>query len=73
MFSPRKLNSDSQRFRTPALMIASGLLIEIVSLQWASPLAFVVFLSGSGLLLAVGILWYLLEVLKGKSSELPHS
>lgn len=49
----------SKRLRTSGLVIIAGLLVEALSLVWNHPLSFVAFLAVGGLLLAIGILWYL--------------
>ena len=49
------------RLRIAGVLVFLGLLIEALTLTWNNPIAFLVFLAG-GLLIAVGILFYLLSL-----------
>lgn len=48
-----------RRVRTAGVLVLLGLLIELVSLLWSHPTAFMFFLAPGALLIAVGILVYL--------------
>lgn len=48
-----------RRLRIAGTLVVLGLLVELVSLLWSHPLAFIVFLAVGGLLIACGILIYL--------------
>jgi uncharacterized membrane protein len=52
----------TRRFRLAALLIALGLIVEAVTLSWAHPTAFLVFLLLGGLLVGAGVLLYLLAI-----------
>ncbi len=48
-----------KKLRIAGVLIALGLLVELVSLRWNHPLSFMLFLSGGGALMAIGVLFYL--------------
>lgn len=52
----------SRRLRLAGGLIMAGLTIQAVSLFWNHPLSFIVFVSVGTLLLAVGIVIYLLTI-----------
>jgi uncharacterized membrane protein YccC len=45
--------------RIAAILIVIGLGIEIISLRWTHPTAFVVFAAGTGLCIGAGVLLFL--------------
>lgn len=45
-----------RRLRIAALLIIAGLAIELVSLRYAHPTSFLVFVGGSGMLVGTGVL-----------------
>jgi hypothetical protein len=49
-----------RRLRIAAILIIVGLAIEVVSLRYAHPTAFLVFVGGSGLLIGCGVLLFLM-------------
>lgn len=51
------------RIRTAAILVFSGLGVAGLTLLWESPVAFLVFLVVGGLLVAAGIVRYLLALL----------
>ncbi|HKT51026.1 MAG TPA: hypothetical protein VJV96_12035 [Candidatus Angelobacter sp.] len=51
------------RLRLAGGLIISGLAVQAVSLFWSHPLSFIVFISVGTLLLAIGIVIYLLTIL----------
>lgn len=53
------------RLRTAGLLIVLGLLVEVFTLKWNNPIAFLVFLGVGGLLMLVGIVIYLLSLVSG--------
>ena len=57
-----------RRLRIAGTLIMLGLLIELGSLLWSHPLAFILFIVAGGLLIAVGILVYLLSLVSGGES-----
>jgi predicted membrane channel-forming protein YqfA (hemolysin III family) len=56
------------RLRISGALISLGLLIEVFTLSWNNPVAFLVFLGVGGLLLAVGIVFYLLSLVSPSRS-----
>jgi hypothetical protein len=57
-----------RRLRVAGTLIVLGLLIELGSLLWSHPLAFILFIAAGGLLIAVGILVYLHSLVSGGES-----
>ena len=47
------------RFRLCALLVIAGIAIELVSLRWAHPTAFLVFAAGTGGCVSLAILLFL--------------
>ena len=59
------------RLRASSILVMIGLLMEAVCLSWLRPIAFVIFVGASGLLIAAGILLFLFSLVsvpKGASS-----
>ena len=52
----------SARLRAASALIFAGLLIESFTLTWNNPIAFLVFLGVGGLLIVLGIAFYLLSL-----------
>jgi len=48
--------------RISAILVVIGLLIELGSLGWHSPISFIVFVVGGGLAMAIGILIFFYSV-----------
>jgi polyferredoxin len=59
---PTRLRVE-RRLRIAAILIIVGLLIELFSLYWAHPTAFLVFMFLGGLFLVAGVLTYLFTLL----------
>jgi hypothetical protein len=53
----------TKRVRIAGVLILLGLIVESLSLMWNHPLSFVAFLAVGGLLLAAGVVVYLLMLL----------
>ena len=51
-----------RRLRISGLLVSLGLLIEAATLFWSHPTAFLVFLGLGGLLVAVGVVLYLISI-----------
>ncbi|MCI0487583.1 MAG: hypothetical protein L0229_13405 [Blastocatellia bacterium] len=51
--------SMEKRLRIASVLVALGLLAELGSLLWSHPTAFIFFLIGGGLLIGIGVLFYL--------------
>jgi polyferredoxin len=67
---PSKLRVE-RRLRIAAVLIIIGLLIELFTLYWAHPTAFVVFMFVGGLFLIAGVLTYLFTLLVFLQHENP--
>ena len=50
------------KLRVAGILIALGLLVELLTLAWNNPIAFLVFLGVGGILIFVGIVIYLLSL-----------
>ncbi|HTG13908.1 MAG TPA: hypothetical protein VK747_01430 [Blastocatellia bacterium] len=57
-----------RRLRIAGTLIVLGLLIELGSLLWSHPLAFILFIVAGGLLMAAGIIVYLYSLVSGDDS-----
>jgi hypothetical protein len=53
----------TKRVRIAGVFILFGLVVESLSLMWNHPLSFIAFLAVGGLLLAAGVVVYLLMLL----------
>lgn len=65
---PTPLDKRERRIRTAALLEIIGLVVEVLSLRWSHPTAFLLFVGAGGLLLAAGILLYLHTAIYVKAS-----
>jgi hypothetical protein len=59
----------TSRLRIAGVLIFIGLLIEAFTLTWNNPIAFIVFLGIGGLLILVGIVFYLLSLVSPSAAE----
>lgn len=50
------------RLRVSAVLVMLGILVEIASLTWRHPTAFIVFFVVGGAFMAAGILWFLYSI-----------
>ena len=57
------------RLRIAGVLVFAGLLVEALTLTWNNPIAFVVFLGLGGLLMGLGILFYLLSLVSQSASQ----
>jgi hypothetical protein len=55
-------NPMHSRLRLAGIFIILGLIVQVLSLLWNHPLSFIAFITLGGLLLAIGIIVYLLTV-----------
>jgi hypothetical protein len=53
-----------KRLRASAVAVLLGLVVELASLTWHSPSAFVVFVAIGGLFMAAGMILYLMTIVK---------
>ncbi len=58
----------TKRLRQSGILLILGLFVETFSLLWSRPMAFIVFVGLGGLLMAAGILIYLLSLLPSRSA-----
>jgi RsiW-degrading membrane proteinase PrsW (M82 family) len=63
---PTKLE---RRLRIAGAMIIAGLLVELFSLRWAHPTAFLVFMIFGGTLIGVGTLFYLYSLVSSEARK----
>ena len=56
------LTKIEKRIRIAGILLALGLVVELVTLKWAHPMAFLFFLLLGGTLMAAGILFYLFSL-----------
>lgn len=65
-----KANFVERRFKLSGLLLIFGLLTEAICLFWARPLSFLLMIGFGGLLVALGVVVYLLSLIpKNNSSE----
>ena len=55
-----------QRLRIAGILVLAGLLVELITLKWSHPTAFLFFLMLGGSLMALGILFYLFSLVSRK-------
>lgn len=58
MTATAKVSKMQHRIRTSSTLVLLGLIVELVSLLWSHPTAFIVFLVLSASLMGLGILIY---------------
>ncbi|PYY01759.1 MAG: hypothetical protein DMG64_04265 [Acidobacteria bacterium] len=57
------------RLRIASVLVFIGLLIEGFTLMWNNPIAFLVFLGIGGLLMFIGIVFYLLSLVSPPATQ----
>jgi len=62
-------NTIHSRLRLAGGLIILGLIVQALSLLWNHPLSFIAFTAIGGLLLAIGIVLYLLAVVNMAASK----
>jgi hypothetical protein len=62
-----------RRLRIAGGMIIAGLLVELFSLRWSHPTAFLVFIVFGGALIGIGILFYLYSLVSRAPVEAQSS
>jgi hypothetical protein len=63
------MTNMEKRLRVSGILIILGLIVEGLSLIWARPIAFVVFILVGGTLITAGIVVYLLSLVSMAQSE----
>lgn len=66
MSAPTKLE---KRIRIAGVLVVLGLIVELITLHWAHPTAFLFFLFLGGGLMGLGILFYLYSLVSRGPSE----
>ena len=63
------------RLRAAGVLIMLGLLVELLTLAWNNPIAFLVFLGIGGVLIAIGVVVYLISLVSppGTKKERPSA
>ncbi len=61
------LTRIEKRIRLAGLLVIAGLLVELVTMNWSHPTAFLFFLLLGGLLMASGIVVYLLTLVSAEN------
>ncbi len=56
-----------RRIRLAGILLIAGLLVELVTLRWSRPTAFLLFLLLGGLLMALGIGVYLISLVSAEN------
>ena len=64
-----QITEIERRLRIAGALIFVGLLIEAVTLQWNSPMTFLVFLGLGGLLIGLGVVFYLFSLVSSSTPE----
>lgn len=64
---PTPLDRRERRIRLAALLELLGIAVEVISLRWAHPTAFLLFVGIGGLLLAAGVVLYLHTAIYAKA------
>ena len=62
-----RLTKIERRIRLAGTLLIAGLLVEIVTLRWSHPTAFLFFLLLGGLLMALGIGVYLFSLVSAEN------
>lgn len=60
-----------RRLRLSGLLVSLGLIIEVVTMLWSHPTAFLVFLLLGATLVAAGVLFYLFSIVSSPSPSPP--
>lgn len=57
------MSPQVRALRQAGVLLAAGLLVQLVTMVWSHPTAFVIFVAAGALLVAAGILRYLVALL----------
>ena len=58
------LNRLERRLRLAGVLVVLGLLVEIISLNWAHPTSFLLFMFLGGILMFLGIVVYIYSLIR---------
>ena len=67
-----QLMKIEKRIRLAGILLIAGLLVELATLRWSHPTAFLFFLLLGGLLMAAGIVVYLLSLVSADNKPSPE-
>jgi hypothetical protein len=67
-----QLTKIERRIRLAGTLLIAGLLVELVTLRWSHPTAFLFFLLLGGALMALGIGVYLLSLVSDENKPSPE-
>lgn len=56
-----------KRIRLSGLLLIAGLLVELATLNWSHPTSFLFFVGIGGLLMAAGVLIFLISLISAES------
>jgi len=59
-----------RRLRIAGILIILGLVVELISLSWSHPTAFLFFVIVGGMLMAAGMLFYLYSLVTAEKIQL---
>ena len=62
-----QLTKIERRIRLAGILLIAGLLVELITLQWSHPTAFLFFLMLGGALMALGIAIYLFSLVSAEN------
>jgi uncharacterized membrane protein YczE len=62
-----QLSKIEKRIRLAGILLIAGLLVELATLRWSHPTAFLFFLLLGGALMAFGIAIYLLSIVSAEN------
>ena len=68
MTATSDVSKMQRRIRTSSTLVLLGLIVELVSLLWSHPTAFILFLMLGALLMGVGILIYFYSLVTATES-----
>jgi hypothetical protein len=66
-----ELTKLERRLRIAGVLLVAGLIVELATLFWSHPTAFLLFVFLGGLLMLLGIAVYLLALLRGGEVKKP--
>ncbi len=67
-----ELTKIEKRIRLAGTLLIAGLLVELVTLRWSHPTAFLFFLLLGGALIALGIAIYLYSLVSAENKPSPE-
>lgn len=65
----QNINSVRKAFADSGVLIIAGLVVELITLRWSLPTAYLFFLLIGGVLIAIGILIYLYSLVTDSQTD----